>query len=267
MQKKIFYSVFPKLTQARVATISFTSIIIFFAAWFALSYSGAVPEVILPGPLSVIKKLSDIWTNGFAGKPLYEHVGISLYRVFGSLILAALCAVPLGILVAINDYIKGIIDPFVEFYRPLPPLAYLPLVIIWFGVGETGKFILIFLAIFAPIFLNTRAGVENIPKERVNAAMSLGASKTQLIWHIILPSALHSILTGIRIGTGFGWTTLVAAEMVAANSGLGHMILSASEFLQTEVVVLGIFIIGFLALGTDYLLRRIIERYSHWSGK
>ncbi len=267
MDKKIFYSVFPKLAPARVAIISIISITLFFIVWFSLSYTGAVPEVILPGPLRVLSKFGDIWTNGFAGKPLYEHIGISLYRVFGSLILAVLLAVPLGILVAINDYIKGVVDPFVEFYRPLPPLAYLPLVIIWFGVGETGKFILIFLAIFAPIFLNTRAGVDNIPKERVNAAMSLGASKLQLIWHIILPSALHSILTGIRIGTGFGWTTLVAAEMVAANSGLGHMILSASEFLQTEVVILGIIIIGLLALGTDYLLRRVIDKYSHWSGK
>lgn len=237
------------------------------AIWHFLTAFEIIPRVILPSPLSVLEKFSEIIEKGFTGKPLGEHIGVSLLRIFGSLFAAIALAVPLGIFVAINDYLKGVVDPFIEFYRPLPPLAYLPLVIIWFGVGELSKFVLIFLAIFAPIFLNTRAGVANIPTERLNAAMSLGASRWQLITQILFPSSLHSILTGIRIGTGFGWTTLVAAEMVAATSGLGHMILSASEFLQTEVVILGIIIIGVLAFSIDMFMRTLINKHVHWSGR
>jgi len=173
-------------------------------------------------------------------------------------------AIPLGIFVALNDYFKSIIDPFIEFYRPLPPLAYLPLIIIWFGIGEVSKIVLITLAILAPIFLNTKAGVQSIPQERMRAALCLGASKFQIIKSIVFPSALYNILTGIRVGIGFGWTTLVAAEMVAANSGLGHMVLSASEFLVTEVVIIGIFIIGIIAIFTDYIMAILTRKFIHW---
>jgi taurine transport system permease protein len=265
--KKLHYTVFPKIAPKRILTISTISVICFIILWFVLTKTGLIPKVILPGPDLVLKKSWDIIQNGFSNKSLFEHISVSILRVFGSIAIATVLAVPLGILVSINDYFRAIIDPFVEFYRPLPPLTYLPLIIIWFGVGELSKIILIFLAIFAPIFLNTRAGVNNIPKERINAAMSLGASRWQLIRYIIFPSSLHSILTGIRIGIGFGWTTLVAAEMVAATSGLGHMILSASEFLQTEVVIIGIIIIGLIAFMTDLVMRKMIQRLIHWSGR
>ena len=197
-----------------------------------------------------------------------KHFGNTLISVFIEFFclffFATVLAVPLGIFMAINDYIRGLIDPFIEFYRPLPPLAYLPLVIIWFGIGELSKVILISLAIFAPIFLNTRAGVLSIPQERIRAALSLGASKFQIITKIIFPSALYDIFTGIRIGIGFGWTTLVAAEMVAADSGLGHMVLSASEFLVTEVVIIGIIIIGLIAILTDVVMRILTKKIIHW---
>lgn len=260
------FQVFPQLKPNKIRAISLAAIIIFLLLWFAVTWFSLVPEVILPSPLGVLASIKKLLFKGFAGASLFEHIGISLLRVFVAIFFATLLAVPLGIIVALNDYINGVINPFIEFYRPLPPLAYLPLVIIWFGVGEMSKYILIYLAVFAPIFLNTRAGVSNIPKERIRAALSLGASRMQLIIHIVFPSALHSILTGIRIGAGFGWTTLVAAEMVAATSGLGYMILSASEFLQTEVVIMGIILIGAFALLTDFFLNRIIVKYIHWQG-
>jgi taurine transport system permease protein len=258
------FELFPKLNAKKILTLSVMSVSLFFILWFTLTYFKIIPKVILPSPVIVLNKFLKVLVQGYADKSIWEHIGISVGRVFISLITATLLAVPLGIFVAINDYVRGLIDPFIEFYRPLPPLAYLPLVIIWFGIGESSKVILITLAIFAPIFLNTRAGVLSIPQERIRAALSLGASKFQIIRNIIFPSTLYHIFTGIRIGIGFGWTTLVAAEMVAADSGLGHMVLSASEFLVTEVVIIGIFIIGLIAILTDLFMRYLTKKLIHW---
>jgi taurine transport system permease protein len=158
------------------------------------------------------------------------------------------------------------LDPLIEFYRPLPPLAYLPLVIIWLGIGELAKVVLIFLAVFAPICLNTRAGVRAVPREQLLAAASLGASRMQLIRHVVLPAALPEILTGMRVGIGFGWTTLVAAEMVAAESGLGFLVLNAKDFLATDVVIAGIFVIGVIAYGFDLALRWVEAKVVPWKG-
>ncbi len=130
---------------------------------------------------------------------------------------------------------RGLLDPPLEFYRPLPPLAYLPLVVIWFGIDETAKIVVIYLACFAPIAMAARAGVRSATTEQIHAAYSLGGSFGQVVRHVVLPAALPEILTGLRIAIGFGWTTLVAAEMVAATAGLGQMVLNASSFLRTDV--------------------------------
>lgn len=264
MKEAQSYQVFPRLHRGRLLALSSASIGTFLLVWFFLSSTGLISAVILPSPMKVLQRGLRIIQNGYTGVSLWSHLWVSLYRVFGSLALACLTAIPLGIVVATNDYVKATVDPFVEFYRPLPPLAYLPLVIIWFGIGETSKMVLIYLAIFAPIFLNTRAGVLAIPKERIHAALCLGATKMQLLTRVVFPSALYSILTGIRIGVGFGWTTLVAAEMVAATKGIGHMILTASNYLQTDVVLFGILLIGIVAYFTDFLMRVLIQKLVHW---
>ena len=136
---------------------------------------------------------------------------------------------PLGLAMGMSPLIRGIFDPPIEFYRPIPPLAYLPLMIIWFGIGETSKVLLIFLSVFAPVVLGARSGVKSAAIEQIHAAYSFGATRWQVMRHVILPSAMPEILTAMRVGIGFGWTTLVAAEMVAATKGLGYMVLSASS--------------------------------------
>ena len=166
-----------------------------------------------------------------------------------------------------SPLIRGIFDPPIEFYRPIPPLAYLPLMIIWFGIGETSKVLLIFLSVFAPIVLGTRSGVKSAAIEQIHAAYSFGATRWQVMWHVILPSAMPEILTAMRVGIGFGWTTLVAAEMVAATSGLGYMVLSASQFLQTSVVIMGIFVIATIAFAFDLLMRFLERRLVPWKGR
>ena len=162
---------------------------------------------------------------------------------------------------------RGIFDPPIEFYRPLPPLAYLPLIIIWFGIDELPKVLLIYLSCFAPLALAARSGMKSAAQEQINAAYSMGASYGQVIWHVILPSALPEILVGMRIAIGFGWTTLVAAEMVAANVGLGQMVLNASNFLRTDIVIMGIIVIGVVAYLFDLLMRAVERRVVPWKGR
>jgi taurine transport system permease protein len=201
------------------------------------------------------------------GKTLLEHFSWSFTRVFGAFFLAVVTAVPVGILMGVSRVARGVFDPPIEFYRPLPPLAYLPLVIIWFGIEETSKVILIYLACFAPLAVSARAGVKSATIEQINASRSMGASFFQVVRHVILPAALPDILTGMRIAIGFGWTTLVAAEMVAATAGLGQMVLNASNFLRTDIVVMGIIVIGIVAYLFDMLMRRLERWLVPWKGK
>jgi taurine transport system permease protein len=182
-------------------------------------------------------------------------------------VLACVVAVPVGIGMGMSRVLRGIFDPPLEFYRPLPPLAYLPLIIIWCGIDETPKVLLIFLSCFAPLALAARAGTRSASHEQIHAAYAMGASPGQVVRHVILPAALPDILTGMRIAIGFGWTTLVAAEMVAANVGLGQMVLNASNFLRTDIVVMGIFVIGVVAYAFDLLMRRLERRWVPWKGR
>lgn len=188
-------------------------------------------------------------------------------RVFGAFAPACLTAVPIGIMMGVSRRVRGVFDPLIESYRPLPPLAYLPLVIIWFGIEETSKVVLIYLACFAPLAVAARAGVRSVGSEQINAALSLGARRWQIVRHVILPAALPEILTGMRIAIGFGWTTLVAAEMVAATAGLGQLVLNASNFLRTDVVVMGIIVIGMVALLFDMMMRRTETLLVPWKGR
>ena len=200
-------------------------------------------------------------------KPLWQHFLASMFRVFSAFLLACITAIPVGIAMGMSRFWRGIFDPPLEFYRPLPPLAYLPLIIIWFGIDELPKVLLIFLSCFAPLALAARSGMRSASQEQINAAYSMGASYMQVIRHVILPSALPDILVGMRIAIGFGWTTLVAAEMVAANMGLGQMVLNASNFLRTDIVIMGIIVIGVVAYLFDLLMRWLERRLVPWKGR
>jgi taurine transport system permease protein len=198
---------------------------------------------------------------------LSQHLAWSALRVFGAFALATVTAVPVGILMGVSRVARGLLDPPLEFYRPLPPLAYLPLVVIWFGIDETAKIVVIYLACFAPIAMAARAGARSATVEQIHAAYSLGGKFTQIVRYVVLPAALPEILTGLRIAIGFGWTTLVAAEMVAATAGLGQMVLNASSFLRTDVVVMGIVLIGLIAWIFDLGMRALERRLVPWKGR
>jgi taurine transport system permease protein len=226
-----------------------------------------VSPLFLPSPAAVWQRFLEVGNQGFGGASLWQHTWISIYRVFSAFFLSCMTAIPVGLAMGMSRIFRGIFDPPIEFYRPIPPLAYLPLVIIWFGIGEVSKIILIYLACFAPMALSTRSGVRSVSIEQIHAAYSLGATRAQVVRHVVLKASLPEILTGMRIGIGFGWTTLVAAEMVAAAAGLGYMILNASEFLVTDVVVMGIVLIGVIALLSDLLMRYLEKKLVPWKGQ
>jgi taurine transport system permease protein len=235
--------------------------------WWLVTYAGFIKPLFLPSPMGVIDAFLGILKDGFTGSSFWEHIWVSTMRVFGAFLLACVIGIPLGIAMGMSPFARGVFDPPIEFYRPIPPLAYLPLMIIWFGIDELSKVLLIFLSVLAPMALGARAGVKSAAIEQIHAAYSFGATRWQVIRLVVLPSAMPEIFTAMRVGIGFGWTTLVAAEMVAATSGLGYMVLSASRFLQTPIVIMGIVVIAAIAYAFDHLVRFVERRVVPWKGR
>ena len=249
------------------AHISIITTVTIFVLWFAVTNLGLIKPIFLPSPQAVAEQFVAYATGAANDKPLLEHLIASFTRVFLAFWLACATAIPIGVAMGVSRIARGIMDPPIEFYRPLPPLAYLPLIIIWFGIDEVPKVLLIYLSCFAPLALQTRAGVRSASQEQIHAAYSMGASQWQVIRYVMLPAALPEILVGMRIAIGFGWTTLVAAEMVASNVGLGQMVLNASNFLRTDIVIMGIIVIGVFAYVFDLMMRWVEKKVVPWKGK
>ena len=221
----------------------------------------------LPPPENVVKRVFEILANGYQNFTLLEHVGWSLFRVVAGFIAGAVVGIPLGYAMGLSDWFRGWFDPIVEFMRPVPPLALIPLVIIWAGIGETGKVILLFLAALWIMTIAARAGVSGVRISKIHAAYSLGASKWQILWHVIVPNSLPEIFTGARVAMGVCWGTVVAAELVAAEKGAGMMIMVASRFQLTDIVIMGIILIGVIGYGIDILMRMAERWLIPWKGR
>ncbi|WP_299586626.1 ABC transporter permease subunit [uncultured Tateyamaria sp.] len=221
----------------------------------------------LPAPEAVVKRIGEIASEGFRGSTLWEHLGYSLFRVVVGFFFGALVGIPLGYAMGLSNWFRGWFDPIVEFMRPVPPLALIPLVIIWAGIGETGKIILLFLAALWIMAIAARSGVSGVKISKVHAAYSLGASKAQIMRHVIVPNSLPEIFTGARVAMGVCWGTVVAAELVAAEQGAGMMIMVASKFQNTDIVIMGIILIGIIGFGIDMLMRWAERLLVPWKGK
>ena len=265
--KPVAHAVIPLRRSLSTRWISLLTLVALLAIWWAVTATGLIEPLFLPPPSAVLQKAWLLATTGYMDSTLWQHLAASLSRIGLGLGFAVLTAVPVGIAIGANRVARGILDPLIEFYRPIPPLAYLPLIVIWCGIGELSKVLLIYLAIFAPIAIATATGVRTVDPAKLRAAQSLGASRAQLIRHVILPSALPDILTGVRIGLGVGWSTLVAAELIAATSGLGFMVQSAAQFLVTDVVVLGILVIALIAFAMEMGLRALQRKLVPWHGQ
>ena len=226
-----------------------------------------IPPALLPPPSAVGPALGELVTVGMPpGKALPLHAWHSLGRVSVGVGLAVLLGVPFGLALGASARLCSLIMPLVNFLRPIPPLAWVPLAILWFGLGLTSAAYLIFLGAFFPVVLATCSGVRNVDILYIDAVRLLGATRLGIWRKVLLPGAMPSILTGIQVGMGIGWMTLVAAEFTGVRNGygLGYMIMSARDLQRTDEVIAGMVTIGIIGLGMEWLMRRFTNRILRW---
>lgn len=238
-----------------------------FLLWFLVTEFKVVESSILPSPKQTLYSFINIVKNGYNKIPIWSHLLVSFKRMIVALFFAIITAIPLGLLSGYNDKIKAIVDSIVQFYRPIPPLAYYMLLIVWMGIEDESKITLLFLAAFSPIYLSCVSAVSNIKEDFILNARSLGATNKQIFFNVVFPSALPDIFTGIRNAVGFAYTTLVSAELVAATSGIGWMVIDASRYLKTDVIVVGVVIMGITGIIIDYTLQLLERTFVFWRGK
>ena len=240
--------------------IRVASILGFFLIWEIVALIGVFSPVLLPSPIDVLRAAKEMLVNGI----LLPNIVASLLRVFVGFISAALVAVPLGIICGWYRTLLDIVDPIVELFRPIPVLALLPLAILWFGIGESSKIVLVAYGSFFPIFINTLAGVRFVDPIYIQAAESLGATKPQIFYRVILMAALPNIFTGLRLGIGFSFLTIVAAEMIASERGLGYLIVDTQLTFQTDRTMVATLMFGLLGFLTSALLLKLEQRLLRW---
>jgi taurine transport system permease protein len=238
-----------------------------FLAWYAIARFRVVSPLFVPHPAAVWEAFWEILTEGYRGVSLAQHLLDSLYRVVAGFLLGVVTAVPLGLAIGYSTRVQAIFDPLIEFYRPLPPLAYYTLLVIWLGIENASKIALLYLAAFPPLSVSAMQGVRGVSPERIQGAQSLGASRWQVFRYVIFPSCLPDIFTGMRVSIAFTYTTLVAAEMVAATSGVGWMVLDASKFLQSDVIFMGNIVMGLTGIALDRIIRVVERRVVPWKGR
>jgi len=233
---------------------------LFLIVWQLISGANPSLQLLLPPPSSVLTAGWELLKNGV----LLQDIGISLTRVFTAVGLASLIGIPLGAAMGGIPAFRWSFDPLLEFIRPIPPLAWIPLAILWFGISEKEIDFIIFLAAFFPIVLNSAAGIRDVDVLVVRAARSLGASPFVVFWTVYVPSALSHIIIGIRIGMGIGWMALVAGELVGATTGLGFLISQGRMVFRSDFILLGMVTIGVLGLALDGLIRGISAALMPW---
>ncbi len=231
------------------------------------SYTQWLSESTLPNPLQVWTAAWDFARNGYSGFTLWQHLWLSFSRLAKGLFWGVAIGVPIGLAMGLSNSWRGIFDPVVELLRPIPPLALIPLFIVWFGIGEEGKVNLLLFAAVWIMVIAARSGVLAVNTTKVHAAYSLGASKAQVLRHVILPNALPEIFTGLRVAIGVCWGTLVAAELLGASSGLGFTIFKARQFFLLDLMLSAVILISILGVTMDVAMRMAEKRLIPWRGK
>lgn len=244
--------------------ISVLSVAAVLGVWSLGSALNCFNPTFIPSVKDVLDAFWNLWENGYKGYPLMYHIVASMRRLGIAMVLVFIAGTALGIACGMNRKILAAVDPFIQFYRALPPLAYNTLIVLWMGIGDGSKIMLLFLSGFAPLFIQVVFGVQKVPQDRINGARSLGAGNFVIFRDVILPSVLPDILTGLRTAVGVSYATLVAAEMIASASGLAWMVLDASKYIQYATVYAGIFIMGGIALLIDGGLKLLIRKAMPW---
>ncbi len=228
--------------------------------WFCTDVLALFPSALLPSPIRVAKAFGHVIADG----ELMLNIEDSLLRIFYADLAALIIAVPIGLAMGLYQSIERLLDGLLSLFRPIPPLAWVPLAILWFGIGTLSIVFITFLSAFFSILVSTVAGVRSLDKLHIRAALSLGASRRRVLTHVVLPTTLPSIFTGLRIAIGVSWMSIVGAELIAASSGLGYMINYYQQVLRTDVVIVGMITIGVIGLGMDLLSRWVERRLLPW---
>lgn len=251
--------------------------VILLGVWQAATMLGLVEPVILPSPIAVVRrwfaylmpmesfdpKTMSALGWALSGELLHD-VWASLSRVFVGFFIGSALALPLGLWMGASETGKELMNPLVQFLRPIPPIAYIPLAMLWFGLGDPPAFFLITIGAFFPVLINTIAGVRNVDSIYIRAAQNLGANRLTMFRRVVLPAATPYILTGMRVGMGTAFICVIVAEMIAVNSGVGYRILEAREYMWSDKVIAGMITIGFLGLMIDLLMDRLNSRLLRW---
>ena len=246
---------------------SIGAIVLLLVVWFAVSHSSFVKPGYLPTPEELGKTFFDLVRDGYQGKPLYEHIGISLFRTLTGFLLGAVVGVPIGLLSGYSRRAGAMISPIMAFIRPIPPIAFIPMAVLYFGLGEIGKIVLIFFVSFNYVQTNAQAGAANFPIAYRRAAETLGLTRMQTFTNIVMPGALLQIFTGLKVALALSWAVVVAAELVGAQSGLGFMISDAALLFRIPVVYIGVALIGAIGLLLNLGLNFIETKIVHWKGR
>lgn len=228
--------------------------------WWALTRFGMINPIFLPSPTDVLSDLATLFREG----QLFSDIGASIFRVMAAFTLAAVVAIPLGILMGSFGPIEAFVNPFCAFVRYMPASAFIPLIILWLGIGHSQKIAVIFLGVFFYLLVLIAACAAEVRTEFIETAYTLGASRRQILFRVISPAALPGILESLRAMIGAAWTYLIAAELVAAQVGIGYRIIEAQRFLQTGVVIAGILVIGIIGILTDFGFRLLTRLVSPW---
>ena len=231
-----------------------------FVAWWLYTASGLADPLFMPSPEAVAQR---VW-RWSTEEGLMADIGISVYRVMAGFLLSALIALPLGLYLGTYRTVQATLEPLIDFIRYMPAVAFIPLVMLWVGIDEGSKILIIFIGTFFQMALMAAEDVRRVPMAQIEAAQTMGATRSEIIRLVILPSARPALLDTLRITCGWAWTYLVVAELVASNSGLGYAILRAQRYMHTDKIFAGILLIGLIGLLTDQAFRWIGRRAFHW---
>lgn len=231
--------------------------------WEAVSRAGVFPQHLLPAPTIVAATISQLAQSG----DLWGHIGITLYRVFIGFLLGTACAVLLGAIVGFNKRTEQLFDPLLQAFRSIPSLAWVPLFLLWMGIGETSKFTLIAVGVFFPVYLNLVSGIQGVDRKLIEVGKIYQLSQFELIRRIILPAALPSFLVGLRGGLGLGWMFVVAAELIGASQGLGYLMVFGQNTASPELILASIVLFAVLGKLTDSILKTIETKSLHWQDR
>ncbi len=237
------------------------------AAWWILSLSGLVSRELLPSPADVLESGVEVVRDGYRGTTLWGNAASTMGRLGAGFGLAVGIGVPLGLWMGSDRVVSAALDWIVQFMRPLPPLSYMILLILWLGTGNGSKAALLFLTAFPIIVASSAAGVRGVKRQRIQAAQALGASGGQVFWTVVLPSAAPMVMTGLQVALAAAFSTVVSAELLAATDGLGWMVISASAFLRNDIIMLVILVLGGLGVTLAWALRLLDRRLVHWRGR